>query len=177
MSCCRWLPARVILSGCEPLEKKCVSHRFMSVCVIHVRQEGIHMQRASSRARSRPCHPFDACVQLRQRDGRHASPRRLCSALSTLVPASAPRAVSSSWAKLRSQRDRHHSPTSEAGSVTWKRCSGGRLQALGAFEMQGTQTLDDTPSRERQISRLKELIGVDEHTTIILLSCNISNSR
>jgi len=44
----------------------------------------------------------------------------------------------------------------------------GRLQALGAFEMQGTP-LDDTPSLEDQINRLKNLIGIDEHTTIILL--------
>jgi hypothetical protein len=40
---------------------------------------------------------------------------------------------------------------------------------LRAFEAQGTPTLDDTPSLEERISRLKELIGIDEHTTINLL--------
>jgi hypothetical protein len=45
----------------------------------------------------------------------------------------------------------------------------GRLHILGAFEMQGTPTPDDLPSLEKRISRLKDLIGIDEHTTIILL--------
>ncbi len=44
----------------------------------------------------------------------------------------------------------------------------GRLHALGAFEMQG-KPLDDMPSLENQIIQLKDLIGIDEHTTIILL--------
>jgi len=45
----------------------------------------------------------------------------------------------------------------------------GRLHALGTFEVPGTPTLDDRPSLEEQISRLKDLIGIDEHTTILLL--------
>src|SRR5260370_3048294 len=45
----------------------------------------------------------------------------------------------------------------------------GRLHVLGAFEVQGTPTLDDRPSLEEQINRLKDLIGIDEQTTIILL--------
>ena len=45
----------------------------------------------------------------------------------------------------------------------------GRLHALGTFEVQGTPTLDDMPSLDERIKRLKDLIGIDEHTTIILL--------
>jgi hypothetical protein len=45
----------------------------------------------------------------------------------------------------------------------------GKLHALDAFEVQRTPTLDDTPSLEERISRLKDLTGIDEHTMIILL--------
>jgi hypothetical protein len=45
----------------------------------------------------------------------------------------------------------------------------GRLHALGAFEVPGTPTLDDRPSLEEQINRLKDLIGIDEQTMFILL--------
>jgi hypothetical protein len=45
----------------------------------------------------------------------------------------------------------------------------GRLHALGAFEVQGTPTLDDRTSLEEQITQLKELTGINEDTTIILL--------
>src|SRR5260370_4485678 len=45
----------------------------------------------------------------------------------------------------------------------------GRLHALGAFEVQGTPTLDDLPSLEEQITPLNDLTGIDEHTTITLL--------
>ncbi len=45
----------------------------------------------------------------------------------------------------------------------------GRLHALGAFDVQGTPSLDDISSLEERIDCLKELIGIDEQTTIILL--------
>ena len=51
----------------------------------------------------------------------------------------------------------------------------GRLQALGAFERQGTPTLDDMLALEERISRLKDLIGIDENTTIILLEQSSTN--
>jgi hypothetical protein len=44
----------------------------------------------------------------------------------------------------------------------------GRLHTLGAFEMQGNP-LDDMPLLEDQITRLKDLLSIDEHTTILLL--------
>ncbi len=51
----------------------------------------------------------------------------------------------------------------------------GRLQALGVFEVQGMPSLDNMPSLEEQINRLKELTGIDEHTTIILLEDTPTN--
>jgi hypothetical protein len=51
------------------------------------------------------------------------------------------------------------------------------LRALGAFERQCTPTLDDKPSLEEQITRLKDFLGIDEQTTIILLEETPSNSR
>jgi hypothetical protein len=47
----------------------------------------------------------------------------------------------------------------------------GRLQALGACERQ-SKPLDDMPSLEEQITRLKDLLGIDEYTTIILLEAS-----
>jgi len=46
----------------------------------------------------------------------------------------------------------------------------GRLQALGACEMQGKLSL------EERMTRLKDLTGIDEHTTIFLLEDTPSNS-
>jgi hypothetical protein len=52
----------------------------------------------------------------------------------------------------------------------------GRLKALGAFEVQRTPSLDERPSLEEQITRLKDLLGIDEQTTIILLEETPTNS-
>lgn len=53
----------------------------------------------------------------------------------------------------------------------------GRLQALGAFEVPGTPTLDEGPSLDERISRLKELTGIDEQTTIILLEDTLVDNK
>lgn len=52
----------------------------------------------------------------------------------------------------------------------------GRLHALGTFEVQGTPTLDDRFSLDEQFNRLKDLIGIDEHTTFILFEETPANS-
>jgi len=53
----------------------------------------------------------------------------------------------------------------------------GRLQALGAFEMQDKPSLDDRLLLEERIARLKNLTGIDEHTFIILLEDTPAHSR
>jgi len=53
----------------------------------------------------------------------------------------------------------------------------GRLHALGAFERQGMFAPDDIPSLEERITRLKNLTGIDEHTTIILLEDTLVDNR
>jgi hypothetical protein len=52
----------------------------------------------------------------------------------------------------------------------------GRLQALSVFERQGTPTLDDRPSLEEQITRLKDFLGIDEQTMFIVLEETPANS-
>src|SRR5690348_7311409 len=52
----------------------------------------------------------------------------------------------------------------------------GRLHALGAYEQQGTPTLDDRLSLEEQIARLKDFLGIDEQTIFILLEETPANS-